>query len=180
MSNKKQYRIGYTYTALNGAMYPKTEYDWSIIDAETAEKSIYNFKKLWIEGENARMYEYEVVINSVIECGVIQNEDTIDNCEIIFRTDDCLESGFVEKNNAFSIEADEKFMKSTKLSDLYKEIMSRENRIGLPHINIYFGKEWIVGKIGCSNLGYNFRGRISTNSMPQIDKNMTLFEMLYD
>lgn len=86
----------------------------------------------------------------------------------------------LEKNNAFSVEADKKFMKSTKLSDLYEEIMSRENRVGLPHISIKFGSEWIVGKIGCSNIGYNFRGQTSTNSTPQIDRNMTLFEMIYE
>lgn len=86
----------------------------------------------------------------------------------------------IEKNNSLSIEADEKFMKSTKLSDLYKQVMSREDRIGLPHINIKFGKEWISGKIGCSSIGYNFRGQISTNLRPQIEKNMTLFEILYE
>lgn len=86
----------------------------------------------------------------------------------------------LERNNSFSIEADEKFMRSTKISDLYKEVMQREDRIGLPHINIKFGKEWISGKIACSSIGYNFRCQISTNLRPKIEKNMTLFEMLYE
>lgn len=70
-------------------------------------------------------------------------------------------------------------MKSTRLSDLYSQVMARKNRIGLPHINIKFGNDWIIGKIGCSNVGYNFRGQTSTNCFNvAVNKNSTLLDII--
>lgn len=94
--------------------------------------------------------------------------------------DDCPISGFAERNNTLELEiTDENILKSTRLSDLHKQVMSRPNRIGLPQIFVKFGNDWIRGKTCCSNLGYDFRGQISTNLYPQIDHDMTLFEMIY-
>ncbi|MEE7625394.1 hypothetical protein V3O24_04410 [Methylobacter sp. Wu8] len=86
----------------------------------------------------------------------------------------------MEKNNDFNIGTNDiESLKNIKLSHVYWDVMRREKRTGLPRLYVKAGEHWIIGTVSRSNLGYDFRGQLSTDLHPQITEDMSLYDMLF-
>lgn len=85
-----------------------------------------------------------------------------------------------EKNNYYIVTTDDlNDLKDVSLESAYNTVINRKDRRGITRLIVCCGEHWIKGTVAKSNLGFNFRGQVSTNLSPSIDENMTFYKMIF-